>query len=164
MNITIIGLGYVGLPLAVEFAKYFPVTGYDIKRNRVIELNKGIDSTFEVETKNLKKVLTDKNKSVGLFLTNDSKLINDSNIYIITVPTPIDSNNNPDLTPLEKASKLVGEIVKIGDIIVIKAGERVPLDSLVIEGQSTLDTSALTGESLPTNVEFDSEILNVSVI
>ena len=121
MNITIIGLGYVGLPLAVEFSKHFPVTGYDVKKNRVIELNKGIDSTFAVETKNLKKVLTDKNRSIGLYLTNDSKYINESNIYIITVPTPIDSNNNPDLTPLEKASTLVGKIIKIGDIIIYES-------------------------------------------
>ena len=100
-----IGLGYVGLPLAVEFAKHYAVTGFDINQARINEINTGHDSTLEVEDANLQSVLV-KNKpaGTGLYLTSKLDEISDCNIYIVTVPTPVDKNNRPDLTPVVKAS------------------------------------------------------------
>jgi len=121
-NITVIGLGYVGLPLAVEFAKKYPVTGFDIDTDRIIELNKGHDDTLEVEDKELQSVLVDSPQAgKGLFLTTEMNDIKASNIYFVTVPTPIDEYKRPDLEPLVKASKTVGKVISKGDIVVYES-------------------------------------------
>ncbi len=121
-NITVVGLGYVGLPLAVEFAKKYPVTGFDIHQKRIDELNAGIDRTLEVDTKELQAVVTtDKQASVGLFVTTNPQDLQASNIYIITVPTPTDALNKPVFTPLVKASETVGKVLKKGDIVIYES-------------------------------------------
>ena len=108
-KIAIIGLGYVGLPLAVEFAKQFLVVGFDINKQRIKELNSGVDNTLEVEDENLQAELTTNLKSdKGLFITDDIDALSEANIYIITVPTPTDALNKPVFTPLIKASETVG--------------------------------------------------------
>ena len=117
-----IGLGYVGLPLAVEFAKHYPVTGFDINQTRINEINKGHDSTLEVEDDNLQSVLvTGKPEGKGLYLTSKLDEISDCNVYIVTVPTPVDKNNRPDLTPLVKASESIGKVIKKGDIVIYES-------------------------------------------
>ena len=124
LRISVIGLGYVGLPLAVEFAKYYPVVGFDINGKRVSELQGCIDFTLEVEESQLKNIILDSSPSQdrkGLFCTNVLENIADSNIYIITVPTPVDKNNRPDLTPLYKASETVGKVLKKGDIVIYES-------------------------------------------
>ena len=124
-KITIIGLGYVGLPLAIEFAKKYPTIGYDINFNRINELNNGTDNTLEVKSEKLKSVLVKKidelKKGNGFFVTNNLNHINDSNIYIITVPTPIDKDQSPLLTPLFKATKTVGNVLSKGDIVIYES-------------------------------------------
>ena len=119
-KIAIIGLGYVGLPLAVEFAKKYQVVGFDINESRVSELNSGHDSTLEVSDNNLNAVLS-ANSNNGLKLTANTQEIEDCNIYIVTVPTPIDKNNRPILTPLIKASQTVGNRIKKGDIVIYES-------------------------------------------
>ena len=119
-KIAIIGLGYVGLPLAVEFAKKYRVVGFDINTNRVKQLISGHDRTLEVSDANLKKALSIEN-NVGLEISDDSSSISDCNIYIITVPTPVDKNNRPILTPLIKSSETVGKILKKGDIVIYES-------------------------------------------
>lgn len=119
-KIAIIGLGYVGLPLAVEFAKKYKVVGFDISKGRVEELNKGHDHTFEVSDNELSQVLQ-KSKSTGLLLTSNVDDIKSSNIYIVTVPTPVDRNNRPILTPLIKASETIGKILKPNDIVIYES-------------------------------------------
>lgn len=114
MKISIIGLGYVGLPLAVEFGKKIPTIGFDINAARIKELREGYDRTLEVEPENLKS-------SSMLSFTNMLEDISDANIYIVTVPTPIDKNRRPDLTPLIKASETVGKVLKKGDIVVYES-------------------------------------------
>ena len=126
INIAIIGLGYVGLPLAVEFAKKYAVTGYDIKQRRVDELRQGYDSTLEVSADELRSVLRDNNsfdidRLEGLYITSDAKDLEESNYYIVTVPTPTDKNNRPDLTPLLKASEIIGKVLKPGDIVIYES-------------------------------------------
>ncbi|WP_456439172.1 nucleotide sugar dehydrogenase [Psychroserpens sp.] len=121
-KITILGLGYVGLPLAVEFAKKYMVIGFDINEKRINELNNGIDKTLEVEDNYLKSVLTtDPNSKTGLFITNDANHLDDSNIYIVTVPTPTDELKRPVFTPLIKASECVGKVLKKGDIVIYES-------------------------------------------
>lgn len=122
-KITVIGLGYVGLPLAVEFAKKYPVIGFDINQKRVDELNSGHDATLEVDDKDLLATLVKNDQIVGkgLFLSTTLKDIEDSNIYIVTVPTPIDEYKRPDLTPLIKASETLGKVVKKGDIVIYES-------------------------------------------
>ncbi|GAA4462210.1 nucleotide sugar dehydrogenase [Nemorincola caseinilytica] len=121
-SIAVIGLGYVGLPLAAEFAKKFPVTGFDINKRRIEELRQGVDNTLEVEHDVLKKVTkTAQNGDNGLFCSYDMADIKDCNVYIVTVPTPVDKNNRPDLTPLYKASETVGKVLKKGDIVVYES-------------------------------------------
>ena len=117
-----IGLGYVGLPLAVEFAKHYPVIGFDINQQRIDDINTGHDSTLEVEDENLQSVLL-QNPPVGkgLYLTSKLDEISDCNIYIVTVPTPVDKNNRPDLTPLIKASQSIGKVIKKGDIVIYES-------------------------------------------
>ena len=120
IRIAVIGLGYVGLPLAVEFAKKYTVFGFDINQKRIDDLRKGIDSTLEVENKDLLTVLAN-TSSNGFSPTTDINDISSSNIFIITVPTPVDENNKPILTPLIKASEIVGSILKEGDIVIYES-------------------------------------------
>ena len=123
-KIAIIGLGYVGLPLAVEFAKHFPVIGFDINKNRVNALKEGCDSTNEVDLNDLKKVLVTSAESSwkkGLFFTDVIECIKAANIFIVTVPTPIDRYNSPDLSPLLKASEMIGSILKKKDIVIYES-------------------------------------------
>ncbi len=123
-KIGVIGLGYVGLPLAVEFAKYFPVVGFDINKRRIGELMNGHDFTLEVEGDLLKSVLAPSNPAIagkGLFCSSDVSDMGDCNFYIVTVPTPVDKNNRPDLTPLYKASETIGKVLKQGDIVVYES-------------------------------------------
>lgn len=119
--IAVIGLGYVGLPLAVEFAKKYPVVGFDINSSRVKELMSGHDYTLEVEDNPLKKVLVDKPGAPGLFCTDKISDISSCNYYIVTVPTPTDKYNHPDLTPLYKASETVGKVLKKGDVVIYES-------------------------------------------
>lgn len=119
--IAVIGLGYVGLPLAVEFAKKYPVVGFDINKIRVIELMSGLDHTLEIEEEDLKKVLYAKPGTKGLFCTDNPADMAGCNYYIITVPTPTDKHNNPDLSPLFKASELVGKLLKKGDVVIYES-------------------------------------------
>jgi UDP-N-acetyl-D-galactosamine dehydrogenase len=118
-KIAIIGLGYVGLPLAVEFAKKYSVIGFDVNINRVIELNNGRDSTLEVEDLLLQSVLN--RGDIGLKCTCDYNEIRNANIYVVTVPTPTDKNNCPDLTPLKKASETIGMVLAKGDIVIYES-------------------------------------------
>ena len=121
-KIAIIGLGYVGLPLARLFATKFPVVGFDINTDRISELMSGVDSTLEVDNETLQSVLVnDSSESNGLFCTNQLDKIKDCNYYIITVPTPVDKNNRPILTPLIKASETVGSVLKKGDIVIYES-------------------------------------------
>ncbi len=125
-KICVIGLGYVGLPLAVEFAKKRIVIGFDIKESRIKELNEGHDPTLEVSDEDLKSVLVDFAKSPepkanGLMITSSLGHIRDCQIYIIAVPTPTDKNNRPDLTPLIKSSETVGKVLKDGDIVIYES-------------------------------------------
>lgn len=154
-RIAVIGLGYVGLPLAVEFAKHFPVTGFDINRQRIEELRSGLDRTLEVEEALLRQVIVTEKHAVleealladattvtatpgvgpiasaianasspstpGLFFSNELWDISACNIYIITVPTPVDKHHRPDLTPLYKASETVGKVLKKGDIVIYES-------------------------------------------
>lgn len=125
-KITIVGLGYVGLPLAVEFGKKYKTVGFDIDIKRVRELKKGHDHTLEVEDNKLKEVAIEnliehETSSKGLYFTADSNEIKDSNFYIVTVPTPTDKNNQPDLTPLLSASKNIGRVLKKGDYVIYES-------------------------------------------
>lgn len=122
MKIGIIGLGYVGLPLARLFATKYPVVGFDINQSRVDELRTGIDSTLEVENEVLQSVLVEESSTVnGLFCSYDIEDIKDCTYYIITVPTPVDKNNRPILTPLIKASETVGQVLKPNDIVIYES-------------------------------------------
>ena len=125
-KIGIIGLGYVGLPLAVAFSEKYKTIGFDINANRIGELAKGVDTTLEIEGEYLKSVIVDNNfkkgtASCGFFPTNSLEELADCNFYIITVPTPTDKNNRPVLTPLIKASETVGKVLKEGDIVVYES-------------------------------------------
>ena len=121
-KIAIIGLGYVGLPLARLFATKYNVVGFDINTDRIAELRSGIDSTLEVDNKTLQSVLVDENSdSNGLFCTNELNKIKSCNYYIITVPTPVDKNNRPILIPLVKASETVGAVLKEGDVVIYES-------------------------------------------
>ena len=113
-KIAVVGLGYVGLPLAVEFGKHRRVVGFDIKQDRVRELESGQDSTLEVSSEGLKE-------AVHLSYSCDSADIADCSIYIVTVPTPVDHVNRPDMTPLVKASQTVGRVLKAGDIVIYES-------------------------------------------
>ncbi|MDC5703114.1 Vi polysaccharide biosynthesis UDP-N-acetylglucosamine C-6 dehydrogenase TviB [Vibrio europaeus] len=114
LKIGIIGLGYVGLPLAVEFGKKFPTCGFDIDENRVNELRGGEDSTLECSSEELKQ-------ATKLRYTSKLDDIADCNFYIVTVPTPITEENNPDLTPLKKASEALSKVVSQNDIVVFES-------------------------------------------
>lgn len=122
IKIAVIGLGYVGLPLARLFATKYSVVGFDINQGRINELNKGTDSTLEVEDDILKSVLKQSaNNAIGLFCSSDLEDIKDCNYYIVTVPTPVDKNNRPDLTPLYKSSETVAKVLKKGDIVIYES-------------------------------------------
>ncbi|MDA9628133.1 nucleotide sugar dehydrogenase [Flavobacteriaceae bacterium] len=121
-KIAVIGLGYVGLPLARLFATKYSVVGFDINKGRVAELTSGVDSTLEVDNKTLQSVLVGNNfDGNGLYCTNLLDDIRECNYYIVTVPTPVDKNNRPVLTPLVKASETVGKVLKEGDIVVYES-------------------------------------------
>ena len=121
-KIAIIGLGYVGLPLARLFATKYPVVGFDINKTRTDELMKGIDHTLEVEEELLRAVLKNNSDNrPGLFCSCNLDDIRDCNCYIVTVPTPVDKNNRPDLTPLYKASETVGRVIKKGGIVIYES-------------------------------------------
>lgn len=121
-KIAIIGLGYVGLPLARLFATKYPVIGFDIDVERVAQLNSGEDSTLEVSTDSLMEVLRNSpNMENGLFCATNRRDIQDCNVYIVTVPTPVDKNNRPVLTPLHKSSITVGKVLKKGDIVIYES-------------------------------------------
>ena len=113
-KIVVIGLGYVGLPLAVEFAKKFEVIGFDINKSRIEELQSNIDSTLEVASETLKATKT-------LVFTDNTDDIESANIYIVTVPTPITKHKSPDLTPIIEASKTVASVLKKGDIVIYES-------------------------------------------
>ncbi len=117
INIAVIGLGYVGLPLCVEFAKKYPTIGFDIAQWRVDELASGHDRTLEVADEELKQI----NATSGIVYTANLEAIAECNYYIVTVPTPIDKNKRPDLTPLIKASESVGKVLKKGDIVIFES-------------------------------------------
>ena len=125
IRIAVIGLGYVGLPLARLFATKYPVVGFDVNQHRVNEINKGIDRTLEVEEQILKDALVSENPvhkaTNGLFCSFNSDDIKACNFYVVTVPTPVDKNNRPDLTPLVKASESVGRVISKGDIVVYES-------------------------------------------
>ncbi|MDA9050737.1 nucleotide sugar dehydrogenase [Pseudomonadales bacterium] len=113
-KIAIIGLGYVGLPLAIEFGKYRDVIGFDVSESRIYELRKGLDSTLEVSGVELRE-------AVNLSFSMDIEKLRDCGIYIVTVPTPIDCDNIPDLTPLRKACETVAKTLKKGDVVIFES-------------------------------------------
>lgn len=124
VKIAIIGLGYVGLPLAVEFAKKYPTVGFDINSKRVGELNVGRDNTLEVEDELLQSVLVKsftEEKSTGLLTSTQSADLADCTVYIVTVPTPTDRHNRPVLTPMLKASENIGKYLKKGDVVIYES-------------------------------------------
>ncbi|SDE76615.1 nucleotide sugar dehydrogenase [Epilithonimonas hungarica] len=123
-KITVIGLGYVGLPLARLFATKYAVVGFDLKQDRINELKSGKDRTQEVDSELLINVLVSENpkkEEIGLFLSNNITDIQDSDIYIVTVPTPVDKNNRPDLSALYKASETVGSVIAQNDIVIYES-------------------------------------------
>jgi UDP-N-acetyl-D-glucosamine/UDP-N-acetyl-D-galactosamine dehydrogenase len=122
MKIGVIGLGYVGLPLARLFATKYDVVGFDINTNRVKELNEGLDVTLEISGDVLKSVLKPSNANeIGLFCSTSLDDIKNCSVYIVTVPTPVDKHNKPDLTPLYKSSETVGKVLKKGDIVIYES-------------------------------------------
>lgn len=122
MKIGVIGLGYVGLPLARLFATKYNVVGFDINQNRVNELNQGKDVTLEISEELLQSVLKSSSSNRnGLLCSTSLDDIKDCNYYVVTVPTPVDKNNKPDLTPLYKSSETVGKVLKKGDIVIYES-------------------------------------------
>ncbi len=123
MKIAVIGLGYVGLPLARLFATKYSVIGFDININRVSELNLGIDNTLEIKQSLLESVLLKEPNTGenGLYCSTNLEDIKECNYYVVTVPTPVDKNNRPDLTPLYKSSETVGKVLKKGDIVIYES-------------------------------------------
>ena len=113
-KIAVIGLGYVGLPLAVEFGKHREVLGFDINAKRVDELKSGHDFTLETTPEEL-------SKATGLSFTCDVDQLNQANVFIVTVPTPIDEFDAPDMTALRKASEMLSRVIKKGDIVIYES-------------------------------------------
>ncbi|MBO7234130.1 MAG: nucleotide sugar dehydrogenase [Paludibacteraceae bacterium] len=123
-KIAVIGLGYVGLPLAIEFGKKYSVCGFDVNQARVEELGKGEDRTLEADLIGMKQatdLCKDTNGEVGLYFTADVEALKQCNTFIVTVPTPIDEFNNPDLRPLLKASAMLGKVIKKGDLVIYES-------------------------------------------
>lgn len=124
-KIAVIGLGYVGLPLARLFATKYPVVGFDINQSRITELNTGVDVTLEVENNILQAVLRTETpfgtQANGLYCSYNLEDIAEADIYIITVPTPVDKNNRPDLTPLYRASETVAKVIRKGNIVIYES-------------------------------------------
>ena len=121
-KLAIIGLGYVGLPLAVEFSKKYPVIGFDIDKSRILDLGNGFDVTKETRSEELLPVLKEQNNANnGLYLTADSEALVTANVFVVTVPTPIDESKRPDLGPLISASKMIGQVLKKGDIVIYES-------------------------------------------
>ncbi|MDB3999936.1 nucleotide sugar dehydrogenase [Schleiferiaceae bacterium] len=120
-TIAIIGLGYVGLPLAVAFAKKYKVIGFDINTSRVDELIKFNDSTLEVSRDDLEQVVVKDFEKVGLFITHNEGELSKAQVFIVTVPTPVDKNNRPVLIPLEKASRLISRYLKPNDVVIYES-------------------------------------------
>ena len=114
IKLGIIGLGYVGLPLAVEFSRVRPVVGFDISADRIKELQNGVDSTLEISSDDLRN-LSD------LSFSDNFKDLENCNCFIVTVPTPIDDLNEPDLRPLLKASEMIGRIITYGDMVIYES-------------------------------------------
>jgi UDP-N-acetyl-D-galactosamine dehydrogenase len=114
VTIAVVGLGYVGLPLAVEFGKKFDTIGFDINTHRIEELNSGVDHTLEVSSEELKS-------SALLRFSADIETLRKATVFIVTVPTPIDEHRQPDLTPLIKASETIGKVIKKGDVVVYES-------------------------------------------
>lgn len=124
IKVAVIGLGYVGLPLARLFATRYPVVGFDVKKDRIAELMSGHDGTLEVSDDVLASVLlphVPADTEQGLYCTADTEDIKECNYYIVTVPTPIDKHHNPDLTPLYRASETVGKVIGKGDIVIYES-------------------------------------------
>lgn len=122
IKIGIIGLGYVGLPLATLFSQHYAVVGFDINEKRIEALNQGTDSTLEVGEEQLLRVLKkDNNTAQGLYFSNQIEALESCNYYIVTVPTPVDINNQADLTPLLKATKTVSQVLQKGDIVIYES-------------------------------------------
>ncbi|WP_291142847.1 nucleotide sugar dehydrogenase [Flavobacterium sp. UBA7680] len=122
IKIAVIGLGYVGLPLARLFATKYAVVGFDINKSRIESLNSGVDTTLEIDSVTLQKVLVNNTDSeTGLYCTSSLDDIERCNYFIITVPTPVDKNNRPDLTPLYKSSESVGKVLKKDDIVIYES-------------------------------------------
>ncbi len=123
--IAIIGLGYVGLPLACLFASKYKVIGFDVNQQRINELQQGIDHTLEVSKNDLKAVIQNKESLVdsqyGLWVTANGNQLQQATVFIITVPTPVDKNNTPDLTPLKNASKTIANVLKKGDVVIYES-------------------------------------------
>lgn len=125
-KIALIGLGYVGLPLAVEFGKHYRTIGFDISKSRITELQKGNDRTLEVSNEDLSSVLVKnpmelKTEDKGLYISDAITDISECNIFIVTVPTPTDQHHRPVLIPLEKASETVGTVLKKGDVVIYES-------------------------------------------
>lgn len=123
-KIAVIGQGYVGLPLAIEFSQHFPVLGFDINEERVVELNDGRDRTLEADLDKLNKgiqLAKETNFEKGYKASCSLDDLKTAQIYIVTVPTPIDRYNAPDLTPLMKASEMLGKVIKKGDIVIYES-------------------------------------------
>ncbi len=122
IKIAVIGLGYVGLPLAHLFASKYSVVGFDINKNRIKSLKDGVDTTLELNHNQLISVMSNQtHNSNGLVFTSDIRKIENCNYYIVTVPTPVDKNKKPDLTPLYKASETIGRVLKKGDIVIYES-------------------------------------------
>jgi UDP-N-acetyl-D-galactosamine dehydrogenase len=121
-KVAIIGLGYVGLPLAVAFAEKYKVIGFDINHERVDELNSGHDSTLEIDDKLLNSVLDiDNSKNLGLTITTDKNILKECNFFIVTVPTPTDKHKRPVLLPMVKATETIATFLKKGDIVIYES-------------------------------------------
>ena len=114
LKLAVIGLGYVGLPLAVEFSKRFPVVGFDVNPARIEALRAGRDATLELSEEELRS-------ATGLIYSLDIRDLADCNIYMVTVPTPVDEHKRPDLSHLIRASRLIGSVLKRGDIVIYKS-------------------------------------------
>ncbi len=119
-TIAIIGLGYVGLPLAAAFAEKYKVIGFDINSKRIAQLQQGIDTTLELSSEELKKALV-KTENTGLSVTDDASKMADATVFIVTVPTPTNKYNQPVLIPLQKASETIGKLLKEGDVVIYES-------------------------------------------